>query len=269
MKATNDIISSRNSYPMQKNMTDNAFKDLFENKTIVMTGAGNGIGQAALMAFHAAGARIIAHLGRTEHAASQLPESVLTTCADLTDPDQQMAFVRFVSSKTSKVDVLVNNAGTMFGRFPADQLTDDQYESIVQLNQHAVVRITRGLLPLLKAAAPASIVNTVSISASTGGSPGSSIYSASKAFVSTYSKGLARELAPVGIRVNAVSPGVIDTDFHARYSSAEKLESTRQQIPLQRLGTPQDCAPAFLFLAAEALSGYITGQVLEINGGQR
>ena len=157
----------------------------------------------------------------------------------------------------------------MFGRFPADTLTDEQYQNITELNQSAVVRITRGLLPLLKKSPAASIINTVSISALTGGSPGSSIYSASKAFVSTYSKGLARELAPAGIRVNAVSPGVIHTDFHERYSSAEKLEATRKQIPLQRLGTSQDCAPTFLFLASNELSGYITGQVIEINGGQR
>ena len=123
--------------------------------------------------------------------------------------------------------------------------------------------------PLLRQSAAAAIVNTVSISASTGGSPGSSIYSATKAFVSTYSRGLARELAPDGIRVNALSPGVIDTDFHSRYSSAEKLEATRLQIPLQRLGTAEDCAPTFLFLSAPELSGYITGQVIEINGGQR
>lgn len=250
-------------------MSVNAFAGLFENKTVVLTGAGNGIGLAALHAFHAAGAKIIAHLGRSEPESDTLPADIISTTADLTDQAEQLAFVDFVSSKTDKVDVLVNNAGTMFGRFPADMLTDEQYEAIVQLNQHAVVKISRGLLPHLKSASPAAIVNTVSISASTGGSPGSSIYSASKAFVSTYSKGLARELAPMGIRVNAVSPGVINTNFHARYSSAEKLENTRKQIPLQRLGTAEDCAPAFLFLASDALSGYITGQVLEINGGQR
>ena len=111
-------------------------------------------------------------------------------------------------------------------------------------------------------------VSTVSISALTGGSAGSAIYSATKAFVSTYSKALARELAPAGIRVNCVSPGTIATDFHERYSSPEKLEATRKAIPLQRLGTPEDCAPAYLFLAAASLSGYITGQVIEINGGQ-
>ncbi len=156
----------------------------------------------------------------------------------------------------------------MFGRFPADTLSDDDYTKIIELNQTAVVRITRALIPLLADSGDGAIVNTVSISASTGGSAGSSIYSASKAFVSTYTKALSRELAPKKIRVNAVSPGVINTDFHQRYSSAEKLENTRKQIPLQRLGTAEDCAPSYLFLASSALSGYVSGQIIEINGGQ-
>lgn len=250
-------------------MTHPVFGSLFEDRIVVITGAGRGIGRETLLAFHAAGATVIAHLGRNPEHAEGLPESVDTFFSDFTDPAGQQAFIEHVASRTNKVDVLINNAGTMFGRFPAESLTDEQYQDIVELNQNAVMRITRGLLPQLKAAGKAAIINTVSISALTGGSPGSSIYSATKAFVSTYSRGLARELAPVGIRVNAVSPGVIDTDFHARYSSTEKLEATRQQIPLQRLGRGEDCAPAFMFFAAEELSGYITGQVLEINGGQR
>ncbi len=243
--------------------------ELFSGQTIVITGAGNGIGYAALSAFHATGAKIIAHLGRDAGAAYDLPEGVIHTTGDFTKIDDQIEFIRFVEQQTDTVNVLINNAGTMFGRFPADTLTEEQYQAVVELNQNAVVRITRGLLPQLKRSSAASIINTVSISALTGGSPGSSIYSASKAFVSTYSKGLARELAPMGIRVNAVSPGVIDTDFHKRYSSEEKLENTRQSIPLQRLGKAEDCAPSFLFLASNELSGYITGQVIEINGGQR
>jgi len=250
-------------------MSQPTFTNLFEGRTVVMTGAGNGIGRAALQLFHEAGANVIAHLGRHAKYGDGLPGDIAHTTGDFTQSEEQIEFVQFVSQRTQFVDVLINNAGTMFGRFPADNLTDDQYQDIVELNQSAVVRITRGLLPLLRNATNASIINTVSISALTGGSPGSSIYSASKAFVSTYSKGLARELAPHGIRVNAVSPGVIETDFHRRYSSAEKLEATRQQNPLQRLGTPADCAPTFLFLASNEMSGYITGQVIEINGGQR
>lgn len=244
------------------------FTDLYKNKTVVLTGAGNGIGLSTLRAFHNAGATVIAHLGRNPSYLNAVPESVIPFVGDLLDRQQQDAFASFVKTQTKHIHVLVNNAGTMFGRFPAKSLTDDEYLQIIELNQTAVVRITRELIPLLSEVEHSAIINTVSISASTGGSPGSSIYSASKAFVSTYTKALARELAPDGIRANAVSPGVIATDFHQRYSSAEKLEKTRTQLPLQRLGTPEDCAPAYLFFGSEKLSGYITGQVLEINGGQ-
>ena len=190
------------------------------------------------------------------------------TYADFLDPAGVAALVAAVRTQFDSLDVLVNNAGTMVGRYPAAELTDSQYETIVQLNQTSVMQVTRALLPLLRRGTHPAIVNTVSISALTGGSAGSAIYSASKAFVATYSKALARELAQEGIRVNCVSPGTITTDFHDRYSSPEKLEATRRNIPLQRLGTAEDCAPAYLFLASNALSGYITGQVLEVNGGQ-
>ena len=242
--------------------------NLLSGKTIVLTGAGRGIGLAIAKAAHDCGAMVIAHSGRqgTAQALSGISSSVFE--GDLSDFEGQNQFIEFVKSKTSKIDVLINNAGTMVGRFAADELTDDQYAQLVALNQSSVVRITRAFIPLLRKADAASIINTVSISATTGGSPGSSIYSASKAFVSTYTKALARELAPDKIRANAVSPGTITTDFHKRYSSEEKLEKTRTSIPMQRLGTAEDCASAYIFFSSEKLSGYITGQILEINGGQ-
>ena len=241
---------------------------LLAGKTIVITGAGRGIGLAVATAMAECGAKIIAHSGRAGTAPnlSGISESVFE--ADFSDTNSIKAFVEFAKAESTSIDVLINNAGTMLGRFPADELTDDQYQQLVSLNQSSVVQITSALIPLLRKSPSASIINTVSISATTGGSPGSSIYSATKAFVSTYTKALARELAPDNIRANAVSPGTIMTDFHKRYSNEEKLEATRRSIPLQRLGTPEDCSPAYVFLASEKLSGYITGQVLEINGGQ-
>jgi len=244
---------------------------LFADRTVVVTGAGRGIGRAVAEAFHACGARVIAHAGR-DRGEHEDTERLTWLSADFLERDEQDRFADAVMAASDRIDVLVNNAGTMFGRYPAATLSDEDYDRVLELNQHAPVRLTRALLPALTRAGEAhgaAIVNTVSISAATGGSPGSSVYSASKAFVSTWTRAMARELASQGIRANAVSPGVIDTDFHQRYSSAEKLETTRRQIPLQRLGTAADCAPAYLFLAADRLSGYLTGQVLEINGGQR
>ncbi|WP_027487645.1 SDR family NAD(P)-dependent oxidoreductase [Allorhizobium undicola] len=248
-------------------------KALFKGKTVVVTGAGRGIGLATAQAFLAHGADVIAHAGRSLPKEGALVEAerqgrCRLIAADFLEQGGVAAFSEAVRQQTDHIDILINNAGTMQGRFPAEGLTSQQYESVVQLNQTSVVALTTALLPDLKQAKSAAIINTVSISARTGGSPGSSIYSASKAFISTWSRALARELAPDGIRVNCVSPGTIDTDFHQRYSSAEKLEATRKSIPLQRLGTAEDCAPSYLFLAAPSLSGYITGQVLEINGGQ-
>lgn len=250
--------------------------ELFAGRTVAITGAGRGIGLAVCRSFLACGARVLAHAGRSlpGHADDSLREAerngrLKWHAADFASPDAVTGFRLFVEEETGHLDAFINNAGTMVGRFPADALTSAQYEAIVQLNQTSAVNLTGDLIPLLRRAPQgAAIINTVSISARTGGSPGSAIYSASKAFLATYSRALARELAPDNIRVNAVSPGTIETAFHQRYSSAEKLEATRKAIPLQRLGTPEDCAPAYLFLAAPELSGYITGQVIEVNGGQ-
>lgn len=250
-------------------MTLNGFDPkLLSGKTVVVTGAGRGIGLAVTKCFVECGAEVLAHSGRdgTSNAVSEFAK--VTVEADLSEHNGQAKLIEFVKSHSPRIDVLINNAGTMMGRFPASDLTAEQYDQLVALNQTSVVKITSALIPLLRNANGASIINTVSISATTGGSPGSSIYSATKAFVATYTKALARELAPDNIRANAVSPGTITTDFHERYSSVEKLEKTKLSVPLQRLGTPEDCAPAYIFLASEHLSGYITGQILEINGGQ-
>jgi 3-oxoacyl-[acyl-carrier protein] reductase len=242
--------------------------NLLSGKTIVITGAGRGIGLEVANLMAQCGARIIAHSGRTGTAKNLAGISNSAFEADFTDTKSVKEFIDFVQAESSVIDVLINNAGTMLGRFPADEITTDQYHQLVNLNQTSVVQITSALIPWLRKSQNAAIINTVSISATTGGSSGSSIYSATKAFVSTYTKALARELAPDNIRVNAVSPGTIETDFHKRYSSEKKLESTRQSIPLQRLGTPEDCSPAYVFLSSEKLSGYITGQIIEVNGGQ-
>lgn len=258
-------------------MIDGFDQALFAQKRVVVTGAGRGIGAAVARAFLGCGAHVVAHVGRNEDYVARdltpgLEDEALSRLAiltaDLSMPGGGEALAAKVLANGAAIDVLVNNAGTMGGRIPAGEMTDAAYDAILDLNIRATVQLTSTLLPALRAAGTAAIVNTVSISARTGGSAGSSLYSGAKAFVSTWSRALARELAPDGIRVNAVSPGTIMTDFHRRYSSEEKLKATAEQIPLKRLGTAEDCAPAYLYLAAPSLSGYVTGQVIEINGGQ-
>ena len=246
---------------------------LFANKRVVITGAGRGIGAAVAHYLLSDGAHIVAHLGReTSRGYWTFPPQghnadLSTICSDLSTTDGIDALTENINQRFERVDVLINNAGTMLGRVALSDMTAEHYSRVTDLNARSVVLLTTALLPLLKSASDASVVNVTSISADTGGSPGSSIYSAAKGFVSTYTRSLATELAAEGVRVNAISPGTISTDFHQRYSSEEKLAATAQKTPLQRLGTPEDCVPACLFLASAELSGFITGQILGINGG--
>ncbi len=250
--------------------------DLFAGRRALVTGAGRGIGRAVARALLAGGARVLVHTGTAARAPTEIfPElpaeaaaRLAVTHADLGEAAAAEALVARAEAELGGLDLLINNAGTMLGRRPAAEMTAAHYAAVTDLNARAVVLLSTAAIPLLRAAPAAAIVNTVSISARTGGSPGSSVYSAAKAFVATHTRALARELAGDGIRVNAVSPGTIMTDFHRRYSTPEKLAATAAAIPLKRLGTAEDCVGAYLFLAAPELSGYITGQVIEVNGGQ-
>ncbi|WP_448204661.1 SDR family NAD(P)-dependent oxidoreductase [Azospirillum sp. sgz302134] len=244
-------------------------------KRVLVTGSSRGIGAAVAAAFAGLGARVALHGSGNSDAAERLSAelsaggaAVHAFTGDFRDPRAVESVVDAAVEALGGLDILVNNAGTMVGRVPLAKLEDSFLDEVVDLNLRSVVVACRRALPALKAAGGGAIVNTVSISARTGGSPGSSLYSASKAFVSTFTRSLAAELAPDRIRVNAVSPGTIDTDFHQRYSTPEKLAATATRIPLGRLGTAEDCVGAYLFLSSNALSGYITGQVIEVNGGQ-
>ncbi|MBB97837.1 MAG: oxidoreductase [Rhodobacteraceae bacterium] len=114
-----------------------------------------------------------------------------------------------------------------------------------------------------------AIINVSSIAARSGGGSGTTLYSATKGFISTATRGWAKELAKHGIRVNAVSPGVIATPLHDRHTPEKAMEAMRASIPMQRVGTPDECAGTFLYLASAQASGYVTGQVIEVNGGMR
>ncbi|WP_367850162.1 SDR family NAD(P)-dependent oxidoreductase [Rhodoferax sp. WC2427] len=247
----------------------------FTGRSVLVTGGGSGIGAAVALAFGARGAQVAVHYSRNQDGAESVAAAIraaggtaITLGGDLQDRTVAQPLVDKTVAVFGGLDVLVNNAGDMFGRRPLEQATDDDYDRVMGLNVHAAFAICRAAAPVMRAAGRGSMVNTTSIAARTGGGDGVGLYGAAKAFVSTMTRVFAREMAPFGVRVNGVAPGVILTDFHTRNSSPEQLEGARKSIPMGRTGTPADCVGAYLFLADETLSGYITGQIIEVNGGQ-
>ena len=247
----------------------------FAGKSVLVTGAGSGIGAAVAQAFGAAGARVAVHYAHNRDGAEAVAGSIrqaggqaITLAGDLLDRSVPEQLVAQTVAAFGGIDILVNNAGDMFGRRPMESVSDEDFDRVVGLNVHAAFALCRACAPVMRQAGRGSMINTTSIAARTGGGEGVGLYAAAKAFVSSMTRVLARELAPHGVRVNGVAPGVILTDFHERNSTPEQLEGARRSIPLGRLGTADECVGAYLFLADDLLSGYITGQIIEVNGGQ-
>jgi 3-oxoacyl-[acyl-carrier protein] reductase len=248
-------------------------------KAVLVTGASTGIGAALARALAAQGAMVGVHYHASRDAALALVSEITGAGgrahpiqADVSVPGDVRRAVTEAAEAFGRLDGLVNNAGGMVRRVPWETATEADYDEIMDLNAKSVLVACQAAIPHLKAAAAergdAFIINTTSIAARNGGSAGAGPYGASKGFVSTLTHGMSKELIPFGIRVNAVSPGVIMTPFHERYSTPQQLETARGNIPAGRLGTAEDCVGAYLFLASKALSGYVVGQVIEVNGGQ-
>jgi 3-oxoacyl-[acyl-carrier protein] reductase len=244
-------------------------------KKVLITGASTGICAAAARAFAAAGCRLAIHYNASREAAEGVAADARKAGAeahllqgDVRDSATVRRVVEEAAAALGGLDVLINNAGGLVKRVPVADIDDAIFDEIVDLNTRSLVIACAAAVPHLRRAKGGAIVNVTSIAARHGGGPGAALYASSKGFVSTFTRGLARELAPDNIRVNAVSPGVIATPFHERYSTPQMLEAMRQTIPMARLGTAEECAGTFVYLASGAMSGYVTGQVVEVNGGQ-
>ena len=242
----------------------------------LVTGSSTGIGAAVAKAYAANGMRVVVHYKSSEAEANAVAAEIRAAGGEahvlqavVADSKQAVDLVNKAAEKLGGLDVLVNNAGALVKRTPIAEIEDDFFDSVVDLNVRSVVMASKAALPYLKkSGGRASVINLSSIAARNGGGPGSSLYASSKAFVLNLTRGMAKEFVPFGIRVNGVSPGVIMTPFHERYSTAEQIEAMRKTVPMERVGTPQDNVGVFLFLASPAMSGYITGQTIEVNGGQ-
>ncbi|MDQ0318525.1 3-oxoacyl-[acyl-carrier protein] reductase [Pararhizobium capsulatum DSM 1112] len=242
------------------------------DKAVLITGASTGIGAALVRAFVAQGAKVAIHYNESRTAAEALSDEVgkdvtFLVQGDVSQDGETERVVEAAASHFGRLDGLVNNAGGMLGRVTTAEMTDAQYERVMNLNARSVLAATRAAHPHL-ARQGGFIINTTSIAARNGGGGGAILYAASKGFVSTITKGHAKEFTGDKIRVNGVAPGVITTPFHERYTSPEMLDAQRRTVPMARLGTPDECVGAYLFLASEMLSGYVTGQIIEVNGGQ-
>ncbi|SON57477.1 3-oxoacyl-[acyl-carrier-protein] reductase FabG [Hartmannibacter diazotrophicus] len=244
-------------------------------KTCLIFGASSGIGAAVARRFGELGVDVVVHYNANRDGAEAVVNAIAAAGGkashiggDVSDGAVATSLVNEARDRLGRLDIVINNAGTMFGRTPIAGASDVQYRNVVDLNIGGVFFAARRAAQIMMDQKAGTIINTTSIAARTGGGDGAGLYGSAKGFVSTITRVLAKELAPHNIRVNAVAPGVIETNFHAVNSTPEQLAASLKGIPMGRLGTPDDCVGAYEFLANEAMSGYITGQVIEVNGGQ-
>lgn len=246
-----------------------------KDKAVLITGASTGIGAAVALAFGRNGARVAVNYNASRDQAEAVVAAIresggeaLAVQGDVILPETAAEITAKTVEAFGRLDVLINNAGALIRRTPIADYSDDYADAVLELNVKQVVRFVREAAVQMRRQGGGAIVNVSSIAARHGGGPGSVIYAAAKGFIATATRGWAKELAKDRIRVNAVSPGVILTPFHERYSSAEQLAAMQATIPMDRLGSADECVGAFLYLASEQMSSYVTGQILEVNGGQ-
>jgi 3-oxoacyl-[acyl-carrier protein] reductase len=255
-------------------MTSTLAPDL-AGKSVLVTGASTGIGAAVARAFARAGCRVAIHYNASLNRAEEVAGDVRFAGAeaflvggDLRGSAKAREVVNEAAAHFGGLDILVNNAGGLVRRVPIAEIDDAFFDEVVDLNVRSLVACCSAAVPHMRRAGRGNIINVTSIAARNGGGNGAVTYAAAKGFVSTFTRGLAKEVVRDNIRVNAVSPGVIVTPFHERYSTPAMLEAFKTTIPMNRLGTADECAGAFLYLASDALSAFVTGQILEVNGGQ-
>lgn len=244
-----------------------------EGQVALITGASSGIGRATVEKMAELGAKVGVNYCKNQAGAEAAVAAIkkkggdaLAIQADVTKATDVARMVAQVRSRWDKIDILVNNAGDLFARTPLPEMTEEYWDRIMNLNLKSVFLCINAVWQEMAARKRGIIVNITSVAARNGGGPGAAAYAAAKGGLVTYTKGMARELAPHGIRVNAVAPGVIATPYHDKYSSAEQLEKFRAMTPLNRIGASEEIADVIAFLACDE-SRFMIGENVEVNGG--
>lgn len=248
-------------------------KNTFTGMTALVTGASRGIGAAVALALSRRGAAVVLHYNSDETSTAKTAEQIRAAGgeatlirADFTKHEEIRKLSVFLRERELPIDILVNNAGSLIQRTPFLQMTEDLWNQVLTLNLSSAFLVSQAVLPRMLERRRGFIVNISSVAARFGGGIGAIAYSSAKGALSTMTKGLAREFAPHGIRINAVSPGTIDTDYHAQFSTPAALEATAKATPMGRIGTPAEVADVVVFLCSEE-ARFIQGQVIEVNGG--
>jgi len=247
--------------------------NMLENKVAIITGGTRGIGFETVKLFLENKAKVVLFGSKketVETAVSKLLEEnkfyeVIGLYPNLADENEVKSAFEKVIDTFGKVDILINNAG-MSSSTPLLNYTEEEYQKIIDLNIKSVFLCSKLIVPYMEKNHGGVILNTSSM-VSIYGQPSGSLYPTSKFAVNGLTKSLARELAPKQIRVNAVAPGITETDMVASLPK-EMIEPLIKTIPLGRIGKPRDIANAFLFLASD-MASYITGEILQVDGAAR
>jgi 3-oxoacyl-[acyl-carrier protein] reductase len=248
--------------------------DDLRGKRALITGSSTGIGAAVAKEFARLGVRVVVHGNKNAAAAQDVANAIRAgggeahvVIGDVSKSSEAPRIVNEAVAALGGLDILLNNAGAILDRVTNAGFDDERFDNVYDLNVRSVLAITKAAYPHLKAAGGGAIINTGSVAGRFGGFGGSAVYASAKAAVHSITRNAAREFAMDGIRVNVVAPGFIITPFHDTTPQAVR-DAAAAQIPMQRLGTAEDCVGAYVFLASKNMSGYITGQIIDVNGGQ-
>lgn len=246
----------------------------FTGQVALVTGGASGIGRGMVEAFAQHGAQVAFTYFTSEAGAKELTQSIeqrggqaLAIQADLTREEDTTRTVEAVMARFGRIDILVTNSGGLLKRTKLTECSLDLWNEAIAVNLTSTFLCCKAVLPHMERAGRGCIITMSSLAAHNGGGAGAVHYATTKGAILTFTRGLAKEVGPLGIRVNGVAPGLIGTQFHDRFSTPEMRQSSVAQTPLRREGTPEDVANATLFLASPA-SSFLAGETIEINGGQ-
>jgi 3-oxoacyl-[acyl-carrier protein] reductase len=249
-------------------------KQNMSGRVALVTGASTGIGRWSAIALAECGASVAVNYHRNREGAEETNRMVeergghaIVIQADVSTKPGAQSLIDKTRADLGPIDILINNAGDLIQRCPLADFTEELWDRVMNLNFKSVLFCSQAVMSEMMERRRGTIINVGSIAGHHGGGPGATVYAAAKAGVMCLTKGLAKELAPYGVRVNGVAPGVIETPFHDRMSTPELLQQFVAAIPLGRLGTAEECGRVIAFLASDAAS-YIHGEMIEINGGQ-